>query len=225
MNGMGVLFDMDGVLVDSYQAHFESWRQMARARGLDMTEQQFASVFGGTSREIVRELWGSLADNEPEVARWDQEKEAAYRDIIARKFPAMDGAPELLIALDQAGFKLAIGSSGPPENVAVVRKCLGKADLFEAQVVGFDVTHGKPHPEVFLKAAAKLRLPANRFAVVEDAPAGVAAGKAAGAAVIAITGTAPREKLKLAAADHVVDSLREITPEIVSQLILKNLGR
>ena len=214
---LGVLFDMDGVLVDSYQAHFESWRALARQHGMDMTEEEFASVFGRTSREIILHFWPNHTMSANEVAQWDEYKESAYREILARDFPSMDGANELLASLHAAGFKLAIGSSGPPENVAAVRKYLTSGDLFDAQVTCVDVTHGKPHPEVFIKAAAKLNLPPRNCVVVEDAPAGVAAGKAAGAAVIAITGTATREKL--AAADTVVDSLREITPDLVRKLV------
>lgn len=217
MNALGVLFDMDGVLVDSYQAHFESWVVLAREHGLEMTERQFASVFGRTSREIIATLWAGAAGSDEEILAWDRRKEAAYREIIQREFPEMDGAAELLTSLHAAGFKLAIGSSGPPENIQAVRRCLGKADLFDAEVNAFDVTRGKPDPEVFLKAAAKLDLPPARCCVVEDAPAGVAAGKAAGAAVIAITGTADRERLS--AANWIVDSLREITPEAVRKLI------
>ena len=210
-----VIFDMDGVLVDSYQAHFESWRQTARDHGLDMTEQQFAGSFGRTTREIITALWGETVSGDG-VGQWDDQKELAYRHILAADFPEMPGAHELLRALHAAGFKLAIGSSGPPENVELVLEKLG-GDLFSAAVTAVDVTHGKPHPEVFLKAAAKLEIAPANCAVVEDAPAGVQAARRAGMIAIAITGTAPREKLAREA-HLVIDSLGELSPEIIDSL-------
>src|SRR5262249_20709654 len=89
-----VIFDVDGVLVDSYHAHLESWVLMAREHGLHLTEQEFASTFGQTSREIIGRFWGpelSAADR----TALDARKEAIYRDLIRARFPAMDGAVEL----------------------------------------------------------------------------------------------------------------------------------
>jgi len=212
-----VIFDMDGVLVDSYRAHYESWRRMLGERGITFTEQQFAGTFGRTSREIIRHFWADRVAND-EIAAWDADKEAAYRDIIAADFPEMDGAHELIDALHAAGFVMAIGSSGPPENVQVVLDHLPSGRLITAKVDAFDVTHGKPHPEVFLKAAGKLGVEPPRCAVVEDAPAGVEAARRAGMTPIALTGTAPRETLAPGAA-VVVDSLRELAADIVRDLI------
>ena len=219
MDTLGVIFDMDGVLVDSYRAHFRSWRRMARARGLDMTEGQFAATFGRTSREIIRQFWPHV--DEEDIPAWDAEKEAIYREVLQADFPEMDGAGELLAALAAAGMAMAIGSSGPPENVAVVMRCLRGAEHIAATVDGTQVARGKPHPEVFLKAAEKLGIEPRRCAVVEDAPAGVEAARRAGMAAIALTGTAPREKLA-PRAHLVVDSLRELSAQGIADLIRDN---
>ncbi len=217
-----VIFDMDGVLVDSYNAHFESWLQTARAHGLDMTHQQFAETFGRTTREIITALWGDSVSGD-RVAEWDDQKELAYRQIIDADFPAMHGATDLLESLEQAGVKMAIGSSGPPENVEIVLEHLG-ADRFAAAVTARDVTHGKPHPEVFLKAAGKLQIDPIDCGVVYHAPAGIQAARRAGMTAIGLTGTAPREKLA-AEAHLVVDSLGELSPEIIASLINRSTGR
>ena len=124
MDTLGVIFDMDGVLVDSYQAHFESWRLLGQQHGVDMTEQQFASCFGRTSRDIIRHFWGDHVDD-PTTAAWDAEKEAAYRDILQAHFPEMDGASDLIRALSEEGFAMAIGSSGPAENVGTIENQFG----------------------------------------------------------------------------------------------------
>jgi len=214
----GVIFDMDGVLVDSYQPHLKSWQELARRHGLEMTEEQFAATFGRTSREIIRQLWGNQVA-EGNVAAMDAEKESLYRDVLRADFPEMDGAEELIAALASAGFALAIGSSGPPENVEVVMERLPSSERFAATVHGREVSHGKPHPEVFLKAAEKLGVPANRCTVIEDAVPGVQAARSAEMACVALTGTTTREELSGAGADLVVDSLRQLTPERIAAIL------
>lgn len=211
----GVIFDMDGVLVDSYQAHFSAWQRMLPNHGLRMTEEQFASTFGQTNAEIFASLYPNL--NPHEYPNLSEEKEAAYREIISVDFPEMDGAAELLDALNTAGAKLAIGSSGPSENVRAVLNVLPGGEYIKATTDTNDITRSKPDPEVFLKAARKIGLPPGSCAVIEDAPAGVKAGKAAGCAVVAITGTASRQDLS--EADLIVDSLRELTPDNLKSLI------
>jgi beta-phosphoglucomutase len=212
-----VIFDMDGVLVDSYAAHLESWNVMLGHHGLAMTEEQFAATFGRTTREIIRHLFPGAADEE-QIAAWDREKEAAYRGVIEREFPEMDGAGELIRSLHAAGFALGIGSSGPAENVAVVQRCLPDGGLIAATVHGMEVARGKPEPDVFVKVAEKLGVAPARCAVVEDAPAGVEAARRANMVAIALTGTAPRETLAQRA-HVVVDSLRELTPQRIADLI------
>jgi len=213
---LAVIFDMDGVLVDSYRAHLESWQRMAGEYGVEITERQFAATFGRTSRDIIARFWGEGLSDE-RIAEMDGRKEELYRQTIAADFPEMDGARELIRALHSAGWKLAVGSSGPPENVQAAMAGLGLPECFDAAVTGMDVTHGKPDPQVFLLAAERLGIPPCRCAVIEDAPAGIEAARRAGMVAIAITGTAPRGKL--ADADMVVDSLRELTPNTIARLI------
>ena len=217
-NEIGVIFDMDGVLVDTYRAHYQSWREMADAAGLSFAEELFAQSFGRTSREIIAQVWRDRQYSDAEIAALDDEKEVAFRRIIAREFPAMPGARELIQSLAAAGVRLAVGSSGPPENVALVLERLGCTAAFAAIVTGADVTRGKPDPEVFLKAAERLGLPPQRCAVVEDAAPGVAAARAAGAAAIGLVSTG-RRRADLVAADLVVDALTELSPTSISRLI------
>lgn len=225
MNGFGVIFDMDGVLVDSYEAHFESWRRMLQPRGLEMTRDEFNSSFGQTCREIIRRVYGRHATDEAAVIAWDTQKEATYRAILCEKFPAMDGAIDLIRQLHDARCALAVGSSGPAENVAVVLEQLGAQPYFAATVDAGQIRLGKPHPEVFLKAAEKLGLPPSRCAVVEDSPHGIEAARRAGMAAVALVGTAARDRLA-ERAHLVVGSLRELTPQLFRDVItaLKNGG-
>jgi len=213
-----VIFDMDGVLVDSYHAHLESWRAMAAERGRTMTRGQFDATFGRTSREILATLWPDMVLSESEIAALDARKEELFRVILDRAFPPMPGAVELLESLFAAGFALAVGSSGPPENVAMVLERMGCRHLFGATVTGADVTRGKPDPQVFLLAAERLAVPPQRCAVVEDAPPGIAAAKAAGMAAVGLASTGRTREI-LAQADLIVDTLAELSPERIAALI------
>jgi beta-phosphoglucomutase len=211
-----VIFDLDGVLVDSYRAHFASWRQLYGELGIDYSEEAFAADFGRTSRDILRRTLGDDLTEE-RIHALDSRKEALFRDILRESFPAMDGAVELIGALAADGFLLAVGSSGPPENIALALDKLGHAEKFAAIVTGQDVSRGKPDPQVFQLAAERLGVPPTLCAVVEDAVHGVKAARRAGMKSIALTGTAPREEF--GQADLIVDSLRELTPAKIRQLI------
>jgi HAD superfamily hydrolase (TIGR01509 family) len=218
-NDLAVVFDMDGVLVDSYRAHFESWQAVAVEEGLSVTEEEFAITFGRTSREIIAALWGEDRYTLDESVALDDRKEAAFRDIVRDDFPAMPGAVKLLEALAGSGFELAVGSSGPPANIKLVLDRLGCRDLFGATITGMDVTRGKPDPQVFLLAAQRLGIEPPRCAVVEDAPAGVAAANSAGMTSIGLASTG-RERHELCDARLVVDSLNELSPTTIRELIL-----
>lgn len=218
--GYAVIFDMDGVLVDSYYAHFRSWLKMAEAARLHLTEADFARTFGRTSREIIAAYWsgGDRRYSDAEIADLDAKKEAAYRRIIETDFPAMPGVHRLLQSLHDAGLALAMGSSGPPENADLVLDRLHARPLFATVVTGTDVTRGKPDPQVFLLAAQRLGVPPARCAVVEDAPLGIAAAQAAGMTSIGLVSTG-RTRGSLSAADLVVGSLEGLSPAIITKLI------
>jgi beta-phosphoglucomutase len=212
-----VIFDVDGVLVDSYQAHYEGWVRAGRERGFSITEEQFVKTFGRTSREVIVDTFGMTWLNDEQIKQLDERKEKLYRDIVADSFPEMDGAADLLDALHEAGFALAVGSSGPPPNVDVVLDHLGRRHLFGAIITGIDVTRGKPDPQVFLLGAERLGVLPQHCVVIEDAPAGVAAAKNAGMKSVGFvsTGRSPDE---LRGADKIIRSMRELSPEILRAL-------
>jgi len=218
---LAVIFDMDGVLVDSYDAHYLSWVQAAASLGCRMSRQEFDATFGRTSREIIAALWPESVSGEEEIGRLDARKEAAFREILARDFPAMPGAEALLESLHAAGFGVGLGSSGPPENVDLVLDRLGKRRLFGAVVHGMDVTRGKPDPQVFLLAAKRLGVAPDCCAVVEDAPLGIEAARRAGMASVGIVSTG-RTRQALAQADLVIDGLAQLTPVVLRELIAAN---
>ncbi|MEM1099652.1 MAG: HAD family phosphatase [Planctomycetota bacterium] len=215
------IFDADGVLVDSYTPHFETWRLALAEHGVAYTEDDFRRDFGRTSLEI-------LADHMPQLDRAtaiavDAKKEAAYRALIVADFPPVVGVFDLLRSLQDAGWPMAVGSSGPPENVAAtvegIASAMGGAHPFAATVSRADVTNGKPDPEVFLIAAERLGVEPARCVVLEDAVPGVRAAKAAGMACVAVLGTAPKSALREAGADHVVHDHRELSPAVLADTV------
>jgi HAD superfamily hydrolase (TIGR01509 family) len=216
MPDVAVIFDMDGVLVDSYAPHFQSWKRLYNEFGIDYSEADFATDFGQTSRDILRRRWHEELTDES-FREIDDRKEGYYREIIRENFPAMDGASELIEALAADGFAMAVGSSGPPENVQLAIEKLQSGRLISAKVTGADVKRGKPDPQVFLMAAERLGVPPASCAVIEDAVHGVEAARRAGMTAIALTGTSTRADL--AAADLVIDSLRELSPARIRELV------
>lgn len=213
-----VIFDVDGVLVDSYQAHYESWQLACREHDVEMSQDQFVATFGRTSREIIVDLWGEQFTTPGSVAELDDRKEEFFRELLQRDFPAMDGAAELIRDLHQAGFRLAVGSSGPPDNVNLVLDRLQSRSRFDGVVTGIDVRRGKPDPQVFLLAAERIDVASPHCVVIEDAPAGVAAAHRAGMKCIAIASTG-RVRETLLEADLVVNSLRELDPARITRLL------
>ena len=216
-----VIFDVDGVLVDSYRPHYESWHETAERHGVDYTEDDFLKGFGRTSREILRDQWGLTDAPDEELEEIDAAKEAAYRRIVAENFPAMAGAADLIRRLHDAGWKVAAGTSGPPENLSLCIDKLGVGPLLGAAVNGKQVARGKPAPDIFLKAAEGLGVSPNRCVVVEDSTPGVRAAKAAGMACLGYLSTG-HERGELDEADRVVESFAGLTPDDFTTLLEGN---
>ena len=214
----GVIFDVDGVLVDSYDAHLRSWQMLGAERGFSFTETRFVETFGRTTREIIRETFGPDRFSSGQIAALDARKEALFRELLARDFPVMDGAVALIDELYQAGYRLAVGSSGPPENVQLVLDSLGRAACFRGVVTGMDVTRGKPDPQVFLTAADRLGLDPCRCVVIEDATAGVRAAKRAGMRCVGFVSRGHRDA-ELSEADLLVRRLSELSSAAVARLL------
>ncbi len=205
----GAIFDWDGVILDSSRQHEESWRLLARENGLALPEDFFRRSFGMKNERIIPELLGWTRDPET-VRRLGDRKEALYRELIRRDgVQPLPGVREWLQTLRAAGIPCAVGSSTPRENIECVLDTLGLRQAFDAIVAGQDVTHGKPHPEVFLRAAALLGLSPERCVVFEDAHVGLQAARAAGMKVVAVASTHPPESLR--EADRVVRRMDELS--------------
>lgn len=202
-----IIWDVDGTLLDSAEAHFAAWEAVAAEVGRPFTRADFAATFGMRNAEIMRRLFDP-ASTDAECDALAHRKETRYRDAVRRDGVALlPGVARLLAAFAAAGWPQAIGSSAPRANLDLLLDVTGTKHYFGAVVSGDDVTRGKPDPEVFLSAAAKLGVPAARCVVFEDAVAGVAAARAGGMRCVAVTfgGHHPTA----AGADVVVASLED----------------
>jgi len=203
----GVIFDLDGVLVDTADFHRQSWQHIARKLNITMTDDFFISTFGMQNDEIIP-MWLQKDLPREEIDTLADWKEKRYRELLAGKLTLMGGVRELLNDLKENDFLLAVGSSAPRLNVECMLSQAQALDYFNILMTGDDISCGKPAPDTFLHAAEELSLPPNACVVVEDAVQGVQAGKAAGMTVIAVTTTRKRDELTQA--DIVIDSLSEL---------------
>ena len=180
-----VLWDVDGVLIDSGEQHRRAWEQLAREEDLPYSDAAFWATFGMRNSDIFPRMFGVSGPPERIVALGDR-KEAIYRDLLKQEAVALPGAKELMAALHAAGYRQALGSSAPPANLEVIIQLLGIAPYLDAVVSGEQVARGKPAPDIFLAGAERLGITPAHCLVIEDAPAGVAAAHAGGMRCLAV---------------------------------------
>lgn len=209
-----VLWDMDGTLIDSTEYHWIAWRDLMRSEGRAITYEEFLAGFGKRNEAILRDLFGE--DLPPaELNRLADAKERHYRELVrARGIALLPGAREWLEKLKDAGWRQALATSAPRLNAEVVLKATNIERVFDAVISAEDVERGKPDPQVFLRAAAKLEIEPWRCLVVEDAPAGIEAGRQAGMRTIGVLTS--HESLD---ADLVVRRLDELPTNAFANLL------
>jgi len=215
-----VIWDMDGVIVDTARYHLKAWQEVFRKRGVNFTEADFRRTFGQRNDTIIKTVLGREVSQE-EMNAIAKEKEESFRRSIEQKLKPLPGVIELMTSVKERGFQMALASSAPIENIQLVSQTLGISDCFESIISDKDVTEGKPNPQVFLLAAERLGVGPRDCIVIEDAVAGVTAAKRAGMYCLAVTSTHPRQSLM--AADLVVDTLEAISADDIERLF--NLRR
>jgi len=186
--GLALIFDMDGVIVDSNPLHRESWAQFNSRYGVTTTEAMHRRMYGRRNDEIVRDFFGAGLPPE-EVAARGKAKEELYREMMAARVEEflVPGIRQFLERHRDTPMGLA--SNAEPENVTLVLDRAALRPYFRAVVDGHQVRNPKPHPEVYLRAAELLQVEPANCIVFEDSPAGVAAGVAAGMRVIGLSTT------------------------------------
>ena len=209
----GVLWDLDGTLVDSAELHWLSWRDTMAAEGHPITYEQFVASFGQKNDRVLAGWLGT--DASPEwIRRVGDAKEQEYRRLaLLHGLTPLPGAAEWIHRLHERGWKQAIASSAPRANVHVMLQALGVAPDFDAIVSAEDVTAGKPDPQVFLRAADRLGLAPHQCIVVEDAAVGIEAARRAGIKTIGVSRGVPLD------ADVAVAALTELPADAFDRLL------
>jgi len=214
----GVIWDMDGVLVDTGEFHFQAWSRALPEYGIPFNRQLFRETFGMNNAGILEVLLGE--EPTPELlAEISDRKEELFRQAVRGRVRPLPGVLSWLERLKAAGMRQAIASSAPPANIDALVDELGLRDYFDVIASGFDLP-GKPDPTLFLKVAHLLDVPPERCVVVEDAVAGVEAAKRAGMKCIAVTTTNPAEMLK--EADIIVERLDALPSNAFQRLLTQD---
>lgn len=206
MSFVGAIFDLDGVLVDTVPLHFEAWQRMFGHYGYAFDHRAYKEKVDGRKREDGARAVMTDASAET-IAEAAVLKQTIYLDLIAKgRLTAFPSSIDLVRDLAARRIKVAVASSS--RNVRVILEKVGLMDAVSAVVNGGDLTHGKPHPEIFLTAAEELGLGTEQCVVFEDAKAGIEAARAGGFFCVGIDrGEHPQD---LAGADLVVKDLAEI---------------
>lgn len=212
----GVIFDFDGVIVDSHPAHLEAWKAFFRSVGKEVPDEELAFVLEGAKREeILRHFLGELTPEQASL--YGAEKQRLFR-ARASELKLVRGVDEFLTQVEAAGLPVAIATSGSRPRVEDALELFALRDYFRVIVTGDDVAEGKPDPALFHLAARGLQIEAANILVCEDAISGVVAAKAAGMKCLAIAANGRGPRLKEAGADMVMEDFTRAKIEDVNRL-------
>ncbi len=209
-----VLWDMDGTLLDSGEYHWLAWRDTMEKEGHPITHEQFVATFGQRNETIIRTYLGEDVSMD-DIERIADVKEVSYRDLVrSRGVQLLPGVHYWLDRLRQDAWQQAVASSAPRLNIETILETLNIGHYFQAVVCSEDVERGKPDPQVFQTAAARVGVAPQHCIVVEDAPAGVEAARRAGMHSIGVCSSHATLQ-----ADMVVHSLDELPADAFEQFL------
>jgi HAD superfamily hydrolase (TIGR01509 family) len=205
----GALFDLDGVLIDSGPFHFAAWQWLALQYGREFGRELFDRTFGMPNAAILPQLFADEVLSQERIAELGERKEERYRALVADQLDWMPGARDLIDALrNDPSCRIGLFTSTPLSNLDFIDARIGLRSRLHAVVHGAEVERGKPAPDGWLLLARRLDLDPGRCVVIEDAPAGIAAGRAAGMAVAAVATT--HRPAALAGADRVFERVADL---------------
>ena len=219
MSLSAVIFDFDGVVIDSHDAHERAWFALAAELNRPFSRETFVATFGQRNESILPLLGWAVEGDKEYIQQLGDRKELLYRKILRREgIEPLPGVVTLLQDLKREGIPCAIGTSTPRANVECVLEITELAVFFRDVASAEDVTRGKPDPEVFLKAAEKLGVAPFACVVIEDAQVGIRAAKAAGMKSVAVTTTHQAESLAPEMPDRIEASLVLVDAEYLRGL-------
>lgn len=186
-DGLGIIFDLDGVVLHSNPIHEVAWEQYLKRHGVEMPPQFAQQMYGKRNDQILAELFPDLS---PEaIRRHSEDKEALFRELMAPEFEARltTGLREFLAA--NADRPIGLGTNAEQANADFALDTAGIRKYFRSEVNGWMVANAKPAPDIYLRVAEELGLPPRNCIIFEDSFSGVSAGLSAGARVVGITST------------------------------------
>jgi HAD superfamily hydrolase (TIGR01509 family) len=208
-----VLFDLDGIVIDTTELHYRVWDEFARAHKYHPSRAELLATNGRRAGETVR-MWLGNGLDEQEVAALTADREAHFNRLLATEpVSAVPGVEAFVAALITAGIPRAVATSAVPANAELSLARVAMTGKFDAVITAADVHRGKPDPEPYLKAAAALGADPKRCVVIEDSVSGIRAAGAAGARCLAMATTFPREQLEDEEPDWLVSTFLDLPPQ------------
>ena len=216
---LGVLFDWDGVVIDSHDQHERAWFMLADELGKPFSSELFDASFGMRNESVLPDLlkW-TAPDDHDQIRELGDRKEAFYREVLRETgIEPLPGVRDLLTELAANGVPTCVGSSTSRLNIDTIMEVTGLRSLFADIAAAEDVSRGKPEPDVFLTAATKINRSPEHCVVIEDAHVGIEAGKRAGMKVVGVATTHPVDSLS--DADLALESLVGLSVERIRNLL------
>lgn len=208
-NFKAFIFDMDGTLIDNMRFHEKAWMLFLERKGMEMSKEEFEAKHYGTIDEVVPRIFGSGLSSR-EIKMLGEEKEALYRDIYQPHIREIEGLSTFLEHLRRQNFPLALATMGDRNNVRFTLDNLGVRTFFDVIVSGEEVNEGKPEPEIFLTAAARLRVSPQECLVFEDSRSGVEAARRADMQTVALATSHSKSEWKKEELFEVIDHYHEL---------------
>jgi beta-phosphoglucomutase len=214
-----IIFDFDGVIVDSHPAHTRAWKELFCSVGRNVSDEDLSFVREGARRdEILRKFMPELTNEQ--VQRYGAEKERLFQ-TLASEVRMVRGFAKFLGQAEAAGLLTAVATSGNRRRVENMLCQFGLLTRFRTIVTGDDVSRGKPDPALFQRAAQGLQVDAENILVCEDAVAGVEAAKAARMKCLAVATDAREPMLRTAGADRVVADFTQVSLDDVRRMFVR----
>lgn len=212
---IAVIFDMDGVIVDNYSYHQKAWSIFCKKYKINLDATFRSKVFGGTNKDHLEAFFNRELTS-TEISIYEYEKESLYRDLYKSDISPVAGIIEFLENLYHNRVPMVVATSSPPVNADFVLERTNTRKYFSSVFTASDVTKGKPDPEIYLKAIESLNRNPQDCIVFEDSISGINAAKNAGAKVIALATTHPKEDLP--EVDLVIPDFKGFTFEEIIKL-------
>jgi beta-phosphoglucomutase family hydrolase len=212
-----VLFDIDGTLLDNNDFHKKAWMEYLKGEGKEISDEEFKDkISGRTNLDAVQHIYDKEMSVE-EAEKYYLKKEEIYRKLYEPHIAPINGLIDFLKQLQESNITMALATSGIQVNIDFMFEHIPIKQYFKTIIQAKDIENGKPDPEIFIKTAEALHIPAKNCVVFEDSTSGVEAGKAAKMKVVALTTTHTPEELDKA--DLVIDDYTGITVDRLRTLL------